>query len=176
MKLEKTVMFVGIPWSWKSTQSQILSEITWVRRIWMGELLREESKVNTELQTLMNASFELPYETAFSLAKWIFIDHWKTPLILDWFYRSPWNFDAVKKYFPNFQIVYLQVGCKTAVQRILSGQRERIDDRNYELIRKRIQNDITKIQHIVGRDNAFCINWDQEKEKVTQEILKKIIF
>jgi hypothetical protein len=35
----------------------------------MGELLREESKVNTELQTLMNASFELPYETAFSLAK-----------------------------------------------------------------------------------------------------------
>lgn len=177
MQLQTSVMFMWIAGSGKTTQSQLLSQKTQSICISAGKELKE----NKEMAEFLNHGHEVPYEYAYTWSHDLLLKYNWSPVILDGFFRSPGNFDAIKDIYPKLEIIYLPIHFQTALTRILKWNRWRHDDWDPDFIKYRMLFDLKKIQEISSNTSQLtCLEtwwWIQDISQRLLRILseKKII-
>ena len=126
------LIFLGPPGSGKGTQAKLLSERTKLPHISLGDMLREEVRLGTELgnkaKAIMNAGRLVPDEMTIELTqKRIHMEDCKSGFIIDGFPRSAAQAEAFDRMLEEDNLklsraVYFHIAEAEVIER-LSGRR-----------------------------------------------------
>ena len=160
MQLQKSVMFMGIAGSWKTSQSKLLARLSWSKRFTAGELIKQNTALSQQLKNWNELNRDDSYRWAHSI---LWPQTWEN-IILDGFFRSQGNFAAAVDVFPDIEIIYLQTSIKQWLDRVLSRWRdtsERVahtDVSKISSLVRRMIFDEDKIKNVFDYSSA-CINF-----------------
>ena len=199
------VVFTGIQWCGKWTQSRILEQRYGFKLLEMWTEFRNIVKSGSELwnqiKEIIDNWRQVPEELWKKVMEEVLKTHTEENIIYDGFLRNSWNLEVFNKFIPEYKVVLFELDLIKARDRLYNrvydpetgetfssdieinpknGNKliKREDDKDIESIKRRFNEFVEKTLPIIERQQeqwlVIEVNADQNIEKVTEELEKKL--
>jgi adenylate kinase len=198
------LVFTWIQGSGKWTQARILSEKYGFKLLEMWQELRNIvaswSSLWLEIKEILESGKYVSPEIVWKVMEEVIWEQKNMDLILDGFIRNFWNKKSLEKIVPNYKVVLFELSVEKAKERLIWRMYDpqtwetfpswtKINPKNWNTLTKRkddneigilsridefVKNTIPVIEADKAEWRIIEINANQDVEKVTEELIKKL--